>query len=316
MSNFIKIGDSDLCSLVKKYALRCTRGWLLATEKKKKKTRPRESSSDRGSFRPNRKLCSQYKANRNFPPVYRTRGFVSIKAADRQLARAAATGEEREKWPSRRDYPHGVYEDCKKTQYRPGAIHECLCTALMDETISRCPPWTYIPPLATSSSPHFWTTFTRPCAFSMVEAAITSLRDEWLALRTGWSIWARIFLFELCVTRQKVFFTQHEWHRKIDDITDIKIYFTRLFYDYYYLRMFHFSRRFWRSLIQSRVSFLLHHVAGRENIVTPTHRLKMLPLKSMYWSADRFVSDRQYLKRESWHGFWLVQTYLCCVYNK
>ena len=29
------------------------------------------------------------------------------------------------------------------------------------------------------------------------------------------------------------------------------------------------------------------------------HGLKMLPRKSMYWSAGRFVSDRQYLKKES-----------------
>ena len=47
------------------------------------------------------------------------------------------------------------------------------------------------------------------------------------------------------------------------------------------------------------------------------HRLKMLPLKSMYWSVGRFVSDRQYLKRESWYDFWRVRTCsLHCVNNK
>ena len=32
--------------------------------------------------------------------------------------------------------------------------------------------------------------------------------------------------------------------------------------------------------------------------------------ESIYWSTDRFVGDRQYLKWESWYDFWPVQTYL------
>lgn len=55
-------------------------------------------------------------------------------------AALTAIREGKKKLPSRCDYPHGVYEDCKKTQYRPGAIHECLYTALMDETISWAHP--------------------------------------------------------------------------------------------------------------------------------------------------------------------------------
>lgn len=176
----------------------------------------------------NRKLCSRYKANRNFPPVYSafwsSLVIANFCAALTTTGGGGRRGGKRAEWQSRRDYPHEVHGYWKKENTilsRP--YTRVLVYSINGGSDIACPPSKHIflfgpqwPPMP------FWR-----------RRAVHILTFKWSYIRSGFLVprYACILFYLSCLFTSILFIIMFfECKSCLKGITILHILFRKLYF--------------------------------------------------------------------------------------